>query len=440
MRKRSFSLFNILCAAVTLLAVTTEGRAAILNERLRVLSLNLGEQPDRTALIEEVRILMEKGEPDVVTLRGAVDWAFCEAISKLSPGMRVLTCSAFVDANQKQSGPQAAILARDRAVLSWAEKGERQSGYAFAIVQAGTHRVGIFSLENGAEFSAKAGEQGSGDFTRWVASEIKKVQNFPQNKPDSFLLAGAKVGLSGMDADFAHIATDTLPGQRAAADFEMANAGFLARPRMFALKSGNAAAAFCDLQVGNEAATKFAFQTVLLLPGETPAQVEALMHPPVKVSTRSPVVLWGGIAGAACFFLFALVAISGRSKKKSAGQLVALSNGSGGLVNGANHEAVRQGLLEWLKTQFVQRLLFQRQEMITTEQEATRRTLVIEEKLSQLQNVLQEQIAGYESRIQRLEHELTAATSENRDLIRAQIDLLKEKLAKAREDHAYGRN
>ena len=43
-------------------------------------------------------------------------------------------------------------------------------------------------------------------------------------------------------------------------------------------------------------------------------------------------------------------------------------------------------------------------------------------------------------RAERLEVELTAATSENRDLIRSQIDLLKEKVAKAKEERAFTRN
>ena len=41
---------------------------------------------------------------------------------------------------------------------------------------------------------------------------------------------------------------------------------------------------------------------------------------------------------------------------------------------------------------------------------------------------------------ERLEQELTAATLDNRELIRAQIELLKEKVAKAKQEHGMGRN
>ena len=60
--------------------------------------------------------------------------------------------------------------------------------------------------------------------------------------------------------------------------------------------------------------------------------------------------------------------------------------------------------------------------------------------MTRLQTSLQERISAYETRILRLEEELSAATSENRDLIREQIELLREKLVQAREEHKMRRN
>lgn len=130
-------------------------------------------------------------------------------------------------------------------------------------------------------------------------------------------------------------------------------------------------------------------------------------------------------------------------KKKSQARLKLVSvNGQNGAVIPVDQgvDPVKSNLLAWVKTQFVQRLLSQREQMIHTEVEATKRTLVIEEKLSQLQTALQDRIAADETRIQRLEDELSAATFENRDLIRGQIELLKEKLAKAKEEQSFRRN
>jgi hypothetical protein len=101
---------------------------------------------------------------------------------------------------------------------------------------------------------------------------------------------------------------------------------------------------------------------------------------------------------------------------------------------------MRQNLIGWLKTIFVQRLIADRRQMIADESDATRRTLAIEQKLSELQISLQARISGYESRIARLESELSAATFENRELIRSQINDLKEKVAKAREEFVVVRN
>jgi uncharacterized small protein (DUF1192 family) len=53
---------------------------------------------------------------------------------------------------------------------------------------------------------------------------------------------------------------------------------------------------------------------------------------------------------------------------------------------------------------------------------------------------LQDRISAYENRIARLESELSAATFENRELIRLQITELKEKVAKAKEEFAFRRN
>lgn len=130
-------------------------------------------------------------------------------------------------------------------------------------------------------------------------------------------------------------------------------------------------------------------------------------------------------------------------KKKSQARLrlVSVSGQNGAVIPvGQEVDPVKSNLLAWVKSKFVQRLLSQREQMIHTEVEATKRTLVIEEKLSQLQTALQDRIAADETRIQRLEDELSAATFENRDLIRGQIELLKEKLAKAKEEQSFRRN
>jgi hypothetical protein len=88
----------------------------------------------------------------------------------------------------------------------------------------------------------------------------------------------------------------------------------------------------------------------------------------------------------------------------------------------------------------MQRVIADRRRMIAEESDATRRTLAIEQKLSELQISLQDRISGYENRIARLENELSAATFENRELIRNQITDLKQKVAQAKREFEFPRN
>jgi hypothetical protein len=127
-----------------------------------------------------------------------------------------------------------------------------------------------------------------------------------------------------------------------------------------------------------------------------------------------------------------------RRPRGSTMQMVPVNSPNGGML--PVDDPVRSNLLAWVKSAFLQRLISHRQQLLNNEAEATRRTMVIEEKISNLQTALQARISAYEVRIERLEQELTAATFDNRELIRAQIELLKEKVAKAKQEHALGRN
>ena len=128
-----------------------------------------------------------------------------------------------------------------------------------------------------------------------------------------------------------------------------------------------------------------------------------------------------------------------RRPRPAALQMVPLGAGASGALAPA-YDPVRSNLLAWIKSAFLQRLISHRQELLNNEAEATRRTMMIEQKLTSLQSEIQARISAYEARIERLEQELTAATFENRELIRAQIELLKEKVAKAKQERTLDRN
>jgi hypothetical protein len=417
-------------------------QAAALSEKLRVLSIDLGNAAINTPgmpggeVAQELRGLLEKADPDILCLQGATDWESCERIANLKPGFRLVTCSAFEAKTPNGVAPQVAIIARDRAPISWVEQLADDSGFAFALIQAGSRRLGIFSVQ-----TSKTAEAGSAMTDRLLA-EVAKLKRFPQNRPDSFLFAGAPLASTSL---LTAAAFQTIPAEaqnaQARGEFWVANAGFIARPRSVEVKGIRAAAVICDADVGNAFPSKFAYQTPLLFAGETPASLQAAATPVLPpAQTRS--LLWP-IAGGVALLGFAILLFGRRSAPQPQMQLVPLNapNGPNGpLANAIGNEAVRVSLLAWMKSAFVQRLLSQRHQLMATEDEATKRTLAIEEKLSSLQSTLQGRISAYETRIERLEVELTAATVENRDLIRSQIDLLREKVAKAKEEHGFRRN
>jgi uncharacterized coiled-coil protein SlyX len=97
---------------------------------------------------------------------------------------------------------------------------------------------------------------------------------------------------------------------------------------------------------------------------------------------------------------------------------------------------LRRGLLphlaEWLKQAFVQRLVTDRQKLLTTQETATMKVLAVDERLARLEAKIQEETSSYEKQIDHLNRELLTAREENLDLIRAQIKLLKSEMDEAR--------
>jgi hypothetical protein len=452
---------NLLSLLTVVLLASLHSSAAALPEKLRVLSVDLDnsliENPGVPGgeVAQDLRSLLENADPDVICLQGVLDWETAERVCKLKPGFRVITCSAFQPLDSANAADpataaatappsQVAILARDRALISWVEPIAGQNGFAYALFQAGARKLGVFSLQ-----AARNASNPSSVMTDRVLAEIAKLKKFPQNRPDAFLIAGTPLLKSSplIEAGVQNIAAETPPSSPVVrSEFSVVQAGFIARPRGVPIKGLKSPAIVSDFDSGSSFSSKFAYQTPLLFAGETPASFQALMSPEPELAAATPnpnatSIIWPVTIGSAIVIL-ALLMFFRRTALQAQNQLMQLApaNGQTLLPGPTQQQQIRTGLIEWLKTAFVQRLLTQRQHLLNTEDEATRRTMVIEEKLSSLQTTLQARISAYENRIERLEVELTAATAENRDLIRSQIDLLKEKVAKAKEEHAFRRN
>jgi hypothetical protein len=85
-------------------------------------------------------------------------------------------------------------------------------------------------------------------------------------------------------------------------------------------------------------------------------------------------------------------------------------------------------LAEMLKSVVVQELATQRRELLQAQQYAAVEVVRLMQRLTELRAPLQERLAAYEQHIQVLEKELGEQSKENRELLKLQIDMLKEQV------------
>ncbi len=92
------------------------------------------------------------------------------------------------------------------------------------------------------------------------------------------------------------------------------------------------------------------------------------------------------------------------------------------------HEAIRSGVMAQLKDKAVTSLAAQRSDMLEAQHAAAMEMAELEKRLNELQAPLQDRLRAYESRITDLEKALAAKGEENRELIRAKIELMRKQL------------
>jgi hypothetical protein len=97
------------------------------------------------------------------------------------------------------------------------------------------------------------------------------------------------------------------------------------------------------------------------------------------------------------------------------------------------HQAIRSGVLGWMREKIFQTLFRHRAELLSVQQKAEAEMRELEQRLEQFHTPLQERIIAYERRIQELEQELAAKGEENRELIGARINVVRQHLSVERE-------
>ncbi|HWV99829.1 MAG TPA: endonuclease/exonuclease/phosphatase family protein [Candidatus Acidoferrum sp.] len=167
-----------------------------LADNLRVTTWNL-QSPSAEATggtntsIQRWAATLTKLHPDVILLQGVSDWQMCAQLAEaLKPAeFNIAICSSFRPAQGQAGGrQQVAILSRQKAYFSWSAAWRtpgdiaRQGGFAFAALQAGRLRVGLFC----AEFGAGAGLETQ---VRPLLDELNSVKRWEMNQVQSFVVA-----------------------------------------------------------------------------------------------------------------------------------------------------------------------------------------------------------------------------------------------------------
>ena len=98
---------------------------------------------------------------------------------------------------------------------------------------------------------------------------------------------------------------------------------------------------------------------------------------------------------------------------------------------------VREGLLphlsRWMREKLLRKLLVDRSRLLAAQDEATRKVMAVDARLTKLEAEIQQQTRLYVKRIEELTAELLAAKEENRELIRAKITQVKTEMEAARK-------
>lgn len=96
------------------------------------------------------------------------------------------------------------------------------------------------------------------------------------------------------------------------------------------------------------------------------------------------------------------------------------------------HAAIRAGVMAQLKEKLVSNLASQRGEMLGVQESAAAELAELEQRLNELHAPLQERLGVYEARIAELEKALAAKGEENRELIKAKIEMMRRQIESER--------
>lgn len=196
--------------ALVLIAAGLVLPAAMEAETVRIATWNLrasAEERDGagpgTVPAAQVAETLKPLNTDIILLQGVQDWKTCGAIAEaLKPASyAVVICSTFRDPATQKPGPdQVAILSRLKPYFSWSETAQPDNesplpgGYAFAVLQAGDRRVGVFSVQcadRSTEGKASNPAGAGSALAHQILAQLATVTNWVANRPQAFAVGGS---------------------------------------------------------------------------------------------------------------------------------------------------------------------------------------------------------------------------------------------------------
>jgi len=447
-------------------------------------------------LLQETAESLKKLRPDVILLQQVASIETCQQLAEaLQPEIYYVTiCSSFRDPHTKLLSRQAAILSKVRAYLVWSEQWQSSGqspaaagGFAFAAMRLGDKNVGVFSvqlnegaLSGAADNGVAASQQAADDAARQLAQELTSLQTWKTNWLQAFIVAGdfntgpeilplvhentlLRLEQMGFGSAFAGLPLQkqlTLPGNVwrpvATLDYIFTRNAKLAAPP-------------ATIQSGLSEQDVVTCEMDLTAPTISPLPRVGL--PIMRAKSTSPArhdrTLWwlaGCVSGCAVVFLIALKSLR-RSQfqpglKAQACALIAPTSerapyvhieigGSAqtqsqtwhphpdaGPVTGRMPEAMRArviaNLSRWLKQKMLRRLVSDRAQLLATQRAAALKMMAVDKRLAKVEYYIRQRNQEYEQRIDDLLKALVTAKEENRELIRAQIALIKVEMDKTR--------
>ncbi len=464
--------------------------------RVTTWSLPSPETTGATNVVVQSAAVLKKLDPDVILLQDVPNWQTCNDLAAaLKPAnYKVAICSSFRDARTgKLSHEQTAILSKATAYISWAEawQGDGQTamggGFAFAAIRAVGKSVGFFCVE--------PDHGGHGDVSAQLLKQIDLLRNWTTNKVQAHLVGGSFAGggttnlpaqlLAAGFADALGALPDRGGQPENATDFVFVREAGRA---LNAPASPEPALAHSPLTVELDMSAPPVATPVKIAAVSKPAPVSTPTANATNITREvtpavspaaAPLIAkstdwWpaGMMAGA-----LLLVAIVWRVSRRSDARgravvtrqpLTTVTTASSGatadsptVINidatgaaqtQAQHwqqraeaaerraaeatAALQTGVLpqltRWLREKFVRRLATDRALLLETQRTTAIKMLAVDERLAKVERELKDRYRVYERRIDELLKELAVARGENRELIRARIELLKTEMEKER--------